>query len=180
MADNNKVRFGLKNVYYAKMTIAGGVVSYGTPVAIPGAVNLDLSAEGSNDPFYADNTVYYQAISNQGYSGSLEIAKVPFAMYTDIWGLTTDADGNMTENADVEPASFALGFQIDGDADDIFHLLYNVSATRPNIGSATIEASKTPQTQTCDITAIANADGDVYTFGPATGAIATWMTGLLS
>lgn len=179
MADNNKVRFGLKNVHYAKFT-PGTPGTYGTPVAIPGAVNLDLTPEGSSDPFYADNTVYYQAISNQGYSGSLEIAKVPLAMYADIWGLTTDADGNYTENAETEPASFALMFQIDGDTDDFFHLLYNVTATRPNIGSATIEASKTPQTQTIDITAIANADGDVHTFGPESGTIATWAAALLA
>lgn len=180
MADNNKVRFGLKNVYYAKRTISAGVVTYGTPVAIPGAVNLDLSPEGSTDPFYADNTTYYVAQANNGYSGSLEVAKIPAAMYTDIWGFTAASDV-YTENADAEPASFALGFQIDGDSSDTFHLLYNVSASRPNIGSATIEASKTPQTQTVDITAIPDENANVRKFEiGATGTIASWMTTQLS
>ena len=179
MADNNKVRFGLKNVHYAKRTVSAGAVTYGTPVAIPGAVNLDLSPEGSTDPFYADNVTYYVAQANNGYSGSLEVAKIPQAMLTDIWGFTSSNDV-LIENAETEPSSFALAFQIDGDATDQFHLLYNVSAARPNIGSATIEASKTPQTQTVDITAIADESGNVRAVGDATGTISTWMTGLLT
>lgn len=32
----NKVKFGISNVYYAKMTVASdGTISYATPVAIP-------------------------------------------------------------------------------------------------------------------------------------------------
>ena len=42
----NKVQYGLKNVYYATVTVGTNSVTYGTPVAWPGAVNLSLSAEG--------------------------------------------------------------------------------------------------------------------------------------
>lgn len=179
MADNNKVRFGLKNVHYAVMTRDAGV-SYGTPVAVPGAVNLDLSPEGSTDPFYADNVVYYVAQSNNGYTGSLEIAKIPEQMYEDIWGFEAATNG-LIERVDAEPLSFALAFQVDGDVENKFHLLYNVSAARPNIGSATIEASKTPQTQTIDITAIPDDDGKVRIIGAEiTDDIAAWMATVLA
>ena len=67
----NKIRYGLKNVYVAKATVSEtNVVSYGTPVAIPGAVSLSLDTEGDVNPFYADNIVYYRSVNNNGYSGT--------------------------------------------------------------------------------------------------------------
>ena len=39
----NKVKFGLKNVYVASVTQSENGYVYGTPKAIPGAVNLSLS-----------------------------------------------------------------------------------------------------------------------------------------
>ena len=84
----NKVKFNLKNVHYAKMTAttANGTTTYTyeDPAAIPGAVSMSLSAESSNEPFYADGVVYYRAIANNGYSGELEMALVPDAFRTDM------------------------------------------------------------------------------------------------
>jgi hypothetical protein len=40
----NKVKFGFKNCYYATITEgAGGAITYGTPVALKGAVSMSLS-----------------------------------------------------------------------------------------------------------------------------------------
>lgn len=180
MADNRKVRFGLKNVHYAKRTVTNGEATYATPVAIPGAVSLDLSPAGEDATFYADNIDYYHTWSNQGYTGSIEVAKIPTAMLKDIWGMTEDASGNITEKASVEPSGFALIYQIDGDANNAYHALYNVTAGRPNIGSATIEATKTPQTQTIDLTALPDEDDNVHTYGVPSDSqtITAWFTAL--
>ena len=56
MAAKNKIKFGLKNVHYAVMTTSElGVVSWNTPVPIPGAVSMSLAAQGDTSKYYADN-----------------------------------------------------------------------------------------------------------------------------
>ena len=63
----NKVKFGLKNCHYALVTLAeDGKVTFGTPVAMPGAVSLSRDAEGETEPFYADESVYYMVSDNNG------------------------------------------------------------------------------------------------------------------
>lgn len=151
----NKVQFGLKNCYYAKITETGGTFTYGTPVAIPGGVNLNLDASGDVTRFYADNIVYYMTQANNGYEGSAEFARIPDAMYKDIFGLTEGGTSKvLTETADIEAAHFALLFQIDGDADETLHVLYNCVGTRPAIASGTIQATKEPVTASMNISAI--------------------------
>lgn len=82
----NKVKFGLKNCHYAKATLDldTNTMTFGTPVAIPGAVNLSMDPEGDNEPFYADDMVYYMTSANNGYSGDLEIALLPDSFRKDI------------------------------------------------------------------------------------------------
>lgn len=162
----NKVRFNLKNVHYAILTEtldqSGISYSWDTPVAVPGAVSLDLSAEGETSPFYADGIVHYQTVSNNGYSGSLELARIPDIMMEEVFGFTLGSTSKvLTEKNNAEPKPFALLFQVDGDVDEERYVLYNVKGTRPNVGSATTEESKDPQTQTFDIAAIPLADNRV-------------------
>ena len=160
----NKVLFGLKNVHYAVLTetVSQGVPSYSwsTPVAVPGAVALSLDAEGDTNTFYADNTAYYVSVTNNGYSGDLEMARFPDSMLEDIWGYELNsADKVLVEKNDVEFKSFALLFQIDGDQNNDYYVLYNCKGTRPAVGGSTTEDSKTPQTKSSTITASPLADG---------------------
>ena len=81
----NKVKFGLKNCHYALVTIdEDGKVTFGTPVSMPGSVSLSLDAEGDNDPFYADDSVYYMVSNNNGYSGDFELALIPESFLVDV------------------------------------------------------------------------------------------------
>ena len=153
-----KVRFGLKNVHYAVLT-EGTTPSWGTPVAIPGAVSLDLSQEGGRENFYADNVAYYVTYADNGYSGDLEVAKIPETMLTDVWGMTVDTNGVIIEDSSTEPFPFALLFQTEEDDGETLVCLYRCFADRPNIGSATVEDTKTPQTQTISIAAVPVVNG---------------------
>ena len=111
----NKVKFGLKNCHYAKATLDPDTneVTFATPAAIPGAVNLSLDPEGDTEPFYADDMVYYTTVANNGYSGDLEIALIPDSFRKDILKETEDTNGVMIEDSTVEPEYFALLFELD-------------------------------------------------------------------
>ena len=156
----NKVQFNLKHVHYAVLT-EGATPTWATPVAVPGAVNLSLDANGEVSPFYADGVVYYQSIANNGYTGTLEMAKIPDAMLADVFGFAENTtDGVLYEDASTEPKPFALMFQIDGDEDQEYYTLFRCLATRPPIASATNTETKEPQTASMDISALPlNADG---------------------
>lgn len=157
----NKVQFNLKNVHYAVLTNAS-TPAWDTPVAVPGAVSLTLDPAGDVTPFYADGITYYNAVANNGYSGSLEMARFPDQMLQDIWGMTEGSTSKvLTEDATVEPKPFALLYQIDGDADDQLYVLYNCSAQRPGVGSATTTATKDVQTQTAAVSAAPLSNGKV-------------------
>ena len=153
MADNNKVKFGLKNVYYSKITVSGGVYTFGTPVAIAGAVNLSLDAQGDETNFYADDTKYYNVTNNTGYSGTLEVAKFNETFFNDIFGYVADTNSIKFEDAEVEPSQFALLFEFSGDANKTRHVIYNCTASRPSVSSSTLTESKDPVTETLNITA---------------------------
>lgn len=149
----NKVKFGLKNCHYALTTIAeDGTITYGTPANLPGSVSLSLDAEGENDPFYADDSVYYMISNNNGYSGDLELALVPEEFLKDILKETEDANGVLVENKDVEPAHFALLFEFTGDQRKIRHCLYYCSATRPSMEGDTTEDKTSVKTEKLSLT----------------------------
>lgn len=158
MGEGNKVQFNLKNVHYAVF----GDGKWGIPVAVPGAVTLTLDPQGAVNPFYADGVVYYRSTSNNGYSGDLEMARMPDQMLVDVWGFViNEPDGVLIENANVEPNDFALLYQIDGDKNEDYYCLYNCSGTRPGIGGETNTETKTPSTRKSTISAIPLADGRV-------------------
>jgi len=158
----NKVKFGLKNCHYAKATFdEEGNVTYDKPVKIPGAVSLSLDPEGSVDPFYADDMVYYTSSTNAGYSGDLELALISEAFLKEILHEEEDANGVLAENTDVEPEHFALLFEFSGDQRKIRHVLYNCTCTRPSVEGETIEDSKEPKTDSLELTATALVNGYV-------------------
>lgn len=158
----NKVQFNLKNVHYAVMTATGETPAWSAPVAVPGAVSLSLDPQGEVSPFYADGIVYYQSAGNNGYSGDLTMARFPDQMMQDVWKFELNAtDKVLIENVNVEQASFALLFQIDGDADNQYYCLYNCTGTRPPIASQTNEDTKEPQTQASTISAAPLENGNV-------------------
>lgn len=157
---NNKVKYNLKNVHYALLTIAeDGEVSFGTPTPIPGSVSISLDANGEPENFYADGIAYYVINNNMGYEGDLELALIPESFRTEVLKEELDDKGVLIENAQVELESFALLFEFDGNQRHIRHVLYNCAASRPGIEGKTNEDTREVQTETLTIKAMPLSSG---------------------
>lgn len=181
----SKVKFGLKNVHIAKITYgeSNGVptITYGTPFALPGAVSLTLDPEGDSADFFADNTKYFSSSANNGYSGSLEMAKLTEEFRTEILGETTDTNGALVESKDDTLSDFALGFEVDGDDKNTRYWFYAITPQRAGAGSSTIETTKEPITETINISANARiTDGKVRIFMEETTTNTTAFNGFFT
>ena len=135
--------------------------TYDAPIKLPGAVSLSLEQQGELTPFYADGIKYYVAASNGGYQGDLETALITDEFREKILGEAKDKNGVLIENSNVEAKEFALGFQIDGDAEPTLFWFYNCTATRPNVEAKTTSDSKEPDVDKLTISCAASADGTV-------------------
>lgn len=154
MPQKNKVRYGLKNVHYAIITIGeDGKLTFGTPVPWKGAVNLSLEAQGDPAEFYADDGVYFNVPVNNGYDGELEMALIPDEFRTEVLAETV-ANGVQFEDGNAKGyKKFALLFEFDGDVKAIRHVIYYCSASRPTEEGGTVEDSIEPQTTTLNFQA---------------------------
>lgn len=160
----NRVKYGLQDCYYAKASVStttAGMLIYDSPVRLPGAVSVTLDASGEMSTFRADNIDYWVSSSNNGYTGSLELAEIPDDFRKDVLKEVEDTNKVLVEKADVETAEFALLFRFEGDQEATLHCMYRCKAGRPSVSGQTTEATITPQTSTISLTALPRIDNRV-------------------
>lgn len=173
----SKILYGISKAYYAVMSVStGGTISYGTPVAMPGAVSLTTDAEGELTNFYADNTSYWVGASNNGYSCELEVAVLPDSFYKDCLGFTQDSNGALVEKSDKQPKEFAFLFQVETDEDAKRVVLYNCKATRPSSEHNTVEESVEPGTEKVSFNASPRTDNYVVKASQGTSTASGYST----
>ena len=131
MADQNLVKYGIKNVTIFPITAIdttktdGTAYTYGTPFALPGAQTINLSAQWASNTIYADDIAYAEQTANLGYDGTLQNVKINAAFEQQILGWL-----NGQENADTIPKSFGLAFQFTGDKNNGRIMFYHVDLTK--------------------------------------------------
>lgn len=165
-----KVKFGLSNIHLFPLTETtdpdtGAVTTtYGTGVAFPGAVNLELSVESDEpDAFYADNGIYYQpAALSKGYSGNLTVAKLLDNIKTAFLNFVKDQDGAVIEVNGNEKKYFAMTCENESDDQPIKKVFYKCSFGVPDVSMNTIEDQKTPETDSVPLTIIPTAEKFTY------------------
>lgn len=162
MSKKNKIMFGLEKVHIAFKSDVG----YAAPIAVPGAVTMGLDAEGDTNTFYADNIAYFVITSNNGYTGSLEMALVPDEVLVEMMGWVIDKNGMVVEVADGIQKEFALLFEVKGNEKNKRYVYYNCKASRPSQEHNTKSESIEPDTQALDLTVSPEeVDGKMVTKG---------------
>lgn len=156
-----KVRFGLSNVHYAVLDESSD--KYATPVALPGAVTLEVSYDGETSTFRADNKDYASFNGSPTITGTLTIADVPSTFRKDVLKYVED-NGVLFEDLGAQSAHVALLFEISGNVNDERFCLYDVSFSRPGMSANTTDTTITPDTLSLSFTAV----GKDLTIGGAT------------
>ncbi len=149
----NKIKFGLKNVHRAPFTVGDdGVVEYGTPVPLKGAVSLTLDADIASTKVPADDLpAFATLIEDSGFTGALEVTYLQDEDRVEMFGSKIDKNGVLVEsNSDIAKPQ-ALLFEISGDERKMRHVLYNVLFSKPAAGSQTGKSAN--QNDSCNLVA---------------------------
>lgn len=180
MAD--KITYGISNVHYAIKTVsAAGAISYGKPVALPGAYEISMPPEGETVQVYADNITYVKILVNSGYDGDLGLYTIPESFWVDVLGQTKDTDQTLIESAGDIAKEFALLGEMQTDTEQTKRFVFwNCSAGRPDVESSTREDSIEANQFSVPITATA-VEGTEFVKGTILGdstveAWANWFT----
>lgn len=148
-----KIEFGLEKVHIAFLnTTSLTPPEWGTPIPIPGAVNILAKPEGEKVVFYADNGAYFVMTANNGYSGDLEMARIPNAVLAEMLGWEIDNNGMLVEITDGKPKEFALMGQFLTDKTNTRFVYYNCIAARPSDNRKTKTETIAPDTTILPIT----------------------------
>jgi len=148
----NKVTFGLEKVHIAFIDATSPTQpAWKAPIPIPGAVRWTPTAVGEASTFYADNTKYFTATANNGYTGELEMALVPDAILAEMLGWQIDTNGMLVETSDSIVKKFALLGQVQGDQKNRRFIFYDCQASRPAKERSTKNETITPTTDVLSI-----------------------------
>ncbi len=154
MADTNKVEFGISELHFCTYEDNNGTVTLGTPFAEPGAVSLTLEPQGDSVNFYADNVAYWARINDNGFTGTLTVAKFSDTFKKSLLGYVELDDGGIAQLKGVNKPSVCLMFESDGDADQRRGILYNVTLGNINRSYNTETDTVEVDTESIEITVV--------------------------
>ena len=138
--------------------------TYGTPVKFKGARVINWTPSGDQINVYADGTIIFTGKNNDGYTGTMEFTNVDedFAAYA--FGEEVSENKKLQyEPQEAEVNRFALLWEWQGDQNRTRHVMYNVTANRPDLSVTTKGdgGSKTAQYQTINLVAIPRPNDEV-------------------
>lgn len=157
----NKVEFGVSNVHIGTYTEGSSGVTFGTAIALPGATGLTLEPQSDEQTFYADNVKYWSAFSDNGFTGSLTVARFTDEIKKAFLGYVELADGGLGKEKNAIKPKVFISFQAEGDQESRRVVLYNVSLGEINREYNTTEENTEPVTESIDISVVGMNTGDL-------------------
>ena len=176
---SNKVLFGVSNLHIGSYSVSTtGVVTLGTPVKIPGTVNINLEPISDNQKFYADNVVYWSGYSDAGYDGEIENALFPDSFKTQFLNYVTLANGGTAQIKGMNSKKVYMMFQAEGDESARRCILYNVALGQITREYSTIEDTAEPATAKLPFNVSGDAGSGIIkaAYGTDSGVYTTMFT----
>ena len=164
---------GNKNFGFAPITETGGVLSFGTPVMIPGLVSVEIEVEQSTSSVYADNTTFCLVKGAKVRTATATFRNIP-AAYAPYLGFKEHDHGMFTDTGTF--ANHCIFFQTEeencdtGLSTQTLHYLYNVQGSEPSQESNTdeeeVEAAEIEVEYTAnDSSFVVDKDGQYLQYG---------------
>ena len=150
----NKVEFGISNLHVGTYTVSNGVATLGTPYYQKGAVSFSPEQEVNDNPFYADDIVYWNEYTEGSFSGDLTVAMFDDAFKTQFLGYVALTDGGLAQKKGATKSNVYVAFEVKGDAEKRRVIFYNCSLGSIVREFTTIEDTKTPNTEALAITCV--------------------------
>ena len=179
MGNENKVVFGLENVYFGTYDTAdNGTVTMGDPYHLPGAVRMSQDPETEETVFHADNKTYYKTTDDNGYTGEFEFANITDEFKVRFLNWVNRSGGGVAQKKDKKNKTVYCCFEFKGDKEKRRGILYNVELGAVNREYSTTENTKEPVTATLGYTAIGDETTGITkaVVKPGDADYATWFT----
>ncbi len=149
----NKLRFGASNVHYA--IYDEDTKKFGAWKSLAGAIQITFEPQGEQTIHYADNCAYATTTPNASDTGSIELFDMTEEAKVDLLSYVNDTTSTLTyELSNAQHPTFALGYQVDGDGNNMRAVRYATTLSRPSTTASTTTDSTDPDSITLDLTCI--------------------------
>lgn len=92
---------GLEKLYYAKITVdSSDVLTFGTPVYLPGVKEIGITPATNTDKLYAENILWEQITTLDSVAVSIQLADLTNAESAALLGQTVAAEGGVFASED--------------------------------------------------------------------------------
>ena len=186
-------QIALNKLYYAAITESSvaatlGEETYGTPVALPGVISIDLSFESRDSKLDADNRTFYRNKGIKAGKVSIERALLTAAEEAALCGAAVDENGVLIRSKENKPSPVAILFASEkADGGIRYECLYRCTFTPPSTAFKTTKEGEDTEYQTPKLEGVlaprnkADADGnhpvEAHVDSDDSGVVAATITG---